>query len=338
MRKIEKCILNINNNIEKNIEYINKEERGFYSQNILKKLRDLVEHTALLIFSNGRDIDNSYDNIKKSLKFIKSNGQLKFLSKFHDFLQVSASHYTVDEDSAERLMLKYYQYLLQLKNFLKEKSNLDLLKNIDKFPLNIDKTNQEYYEKIVEKIENVNVHQSKLKSDRYYIQKIKPFFVNNKVYYEVTFTRASDNISKFDRFIAFTKHDIMDNYAVKLWIRIDSINILGKNMPIRIIEKWETSIRPCELENFARIFGMNINISTDSNEYKNLISFLTKTNYNLVDLVVSGNYEKFKKHLTQGITNLKIWGLLDKCHEIVKNNLPGSNIIRYLLYSLRGSV
>ncbi len=135
MRKIEKEILTINANIEKNIEKITDTERGFYSQNILKKLRDFIEHIALLIYTGENDIDNSYDNIKKALNYIKSRGKFRFLNKFHKYLQIAASHYTMDEDSAERLMLKYYQYLLQLKNFLKENYSLEILKNINKFPI-----------------------------------------------------------------------------------------------------------------------------------------------------------------------------------------------------------
>lgn len=39
--------------------------------------------------------------------------------------------------------------------------------------------------------------------EKYYIQKIKPFFVNQKIYYEVTFTPANDYASKSNRIIAF---------------------------------------------------------------------------------------------------------------------------------------
>ena len=136
-----------------------------------------------------------YENIRKALSFIKGKGQFRFLSKFHKFLQISVSHYTLDEDSSERLMLKYYEYLLKLKNFLKEEYSLEVLKNLEKFPLNTDKSTQEYYEKIAKRIESYRGKEN-INSERFYIQKIKPFFVNNKVYYEVTFTRASDNISK----------------------------------------------------------------------------------------------------------------------------------------------
>ncbi len=335
MKEIEKNILTIDQNICENIEIFNKEERGLLSQNILKELRDFVEHISLLTYSDGKEINNSYDNIKKAINYIKSKGNFSFLSKFHDFLQNVSSHYTYDKDSSERLMLKYYEYLLKIKSYLKEKYNLEVLQNIDKFPLNMDQTTQEYYEKIVQKINNQNNNSY---PDRYYIQKIKPFFVNKKVYSEVTFTRASDNISKFDRLIAYTKFDIPSHYAIKLWLRNDSINILDKDMPIRIIEDWVVSIRPCELNNFASIFGLNLNISSGHKEYKNLMRFLTKSNYNLVDLVTAENYEELKIGLTKNSESKEFLIVLDKCNELIQNNANGSNVIKYLLYSLKNKI
>lgn len=58
------------------------------------------------------------------------------------------------------------------------------------------------------------------------MQKIKPFFVNQKIYYEVTFTAANANTSKFDRVIAFTEQEITDNYSVKLSMHSDYIRII----------------------------------------------------------------------------------------------------------------
>jgi hypothetical protein len=162
---------------------------------------------------------------------------------------------------------------------------MEVLKNIDTFPINTDTVLKEYHEKIAEKINLQKPVDPKLTpSDRFYIQKIKPFFVNYEVYYEVTFTRANDNISKFDRIIAFTKLDMSDNYAVKLFITIDSIKIVDKDMPIHIINHWEVSIRPCELNNFAKIFGKDPKIQS-GNEYKELMRFLTSTGLNLTELM-----------------------------------------------------
>ncbi len=151
------------------------------------------------------------------------------MNEFHKLLQITASHYTLNEENSERLMLKYYEYLLKIKKFLKVEFDLDVLTNIDKYPINIDSNLKEYYEKISEKINQPSLSgTNSIYKDRYYIQRIKPFFVDYNVYYEVTLTVANDRTSKFDRIIAFTKLDLSHNYAVKLSTKNNTINILGK--------------------------------------------------------------------------------------------------------------
>jgi hypothetical protein len=249
MSEINKAILAIDQNISKNISKFDDSERGLLSQNILRQFRNLVELIFLKIYNQreNKSLKAEYDNYRIAEKFVKSIGTLRFLGRFHDLLQISTSHYTLDENASERLMLKYYEYLLKIKFLLKEEYNLDIFLNINEFPIKLDKTTQEYYEKISERIDIPLI--GKTQKDRYYIQKIKPFFVNNKIYYEVTFTKSHDKVTKFDRIIAFTKLDITHNYAVDLFIGKAYIDLLGKQMPINIIQNWEVSIRPCELNN-----------------------------------------------------------------------------------------
>ncbi|GIN41170.1 hypothetical protein J19TS1_41190 [Heyndrickxia oleronia] len=95
-------------------------------------------------------------------------------------MQIVASHYTLDEENSERLMLKYYEYLLKIKNLLHDRSSLDVLDNLDKFPLNTISNLQEYYKKIAAKIKRYYMH-GVGKSEKYYIQKIKPFFVGQRI-------------------------------------------------------------------------------------------------------------------------------------------------------------
>jgi hypothetical protein len=228
-KKIDNAIINIDEVICGNIDKFDSTERGLLSQNILSQLRNLVEHISLKIFSHGNDIEASYDNIVKAIEYVKANGKYRFLSKFHRLLQITASHYTLDEENSERLMLKYYEYLLKIKSFLRNTYDLDILQNISAFPINTDSVLNEYYEKIANKIRQpVSQRTNSTYDDRYYIQKVKPFFVEYKVDYEITFTRANDKASKFDRIIAFTKLDIGQYYAVKLSVSNDSIQILGK--------------------------------------------------------------------------------------------------------------
>lgn len=339
MNKIDGKILDINKVICGNIARFDDSERGLLSQNILSQLRNFVEHISLkaLAASRGQDIENTYDNIQDALVYIKTRGDLRFLTKFHKLLQITASHYTLDEENSERLMLKYYEYLLKIRSHLKAAYNLDVLENIDSFPINTDTTMEEYYEKIVEKIKQPESARSRSTyNDRYYIQKVKPFFVEHEVYYEVTFTTANDFASKFDRIIAFTKFDIPHNYAVKLSISNDNIQILGKNMPIQIIDYWEVSIRPCEFNNFADIFGDHAKIQTSLNEYGKLMSFLTQTGLSLVELInfTDSYYQNIKFRVTQGMKVSHIFSILDKCRDITAANAPGSNVVKYLLHNL----
>jgi hypothetical protein len=340
MANINAIILQINKVICDNIDELYKTKRGLLSQNILSQLRNLVEHISLKVYSNGQNIENTYHNLEEANAYIKTRGNLKFISRFHKLLQISASHYTLDEENSERLMLKYYEYLLKIKSFLKITYNLNVLENINLFPLKSDSILNEYYKKIATKIKLPK--SSRIKStysDRYYIQKIKPFFIDNEIHYEVTFTIANDNVSKFDRIIAFTKFEISPNYAVKLSVSHDNIKIMGKDMPIQIIDEWEVSIRPCELSNFAKIFGIYTKLGGNV-EYYELMKYLTSTNINLVEYVdfPENAYQYVKEQITERGKVFHFFEILDICREMSKINKPGINVIRYLLYSLNNRI
>ncbi|WP_420552911.1 ATP-dependent DNA helicase [Tenacibaculum aiptasiae] len=332
-------IYTIDKAICKNIEKFKDNERGILSQNILSQLRNFVEIIFLKVYSEDSDIDITYENIKKANEYIKARGDLKFLKSFHRFLQITVSHYTLDEENSERLMLKYYEYLIKIKSYLKSNYNIEVLGNLNSFPINTDSNLKEYYDKIAKKINSLQTTRTKVTyNDRYYIQKVKPFFINDNIYYEVTFTRAHDYVSKFDRIIAFTKKEITHSYAVKLSVSKDFITILGKKMPIQIIDNWEVSIRPCELNNFASIFGKHKNLG-NTIEYLELMKYLTN-GINLVELtnLKEEYYEQIKKNVLKKAKSSNIFKLLEKCRKLNLNQSPGYNIITYLLYSLNNKI
>lgn len=179
--KTENIDLEINNIDElifESIEQITDYNRGFLSEHILKSLRDLIEHTAIKIlsYSKGYELELKHSNTEEAVNYIKNMGQYKFLSSFHRFVQNAVGHRTPTNDNAERLVLKYYEYLLRLKNFYKDNFDIEILKNIDKFPLNTDKTYYEYYGEIANKINSIQyLKNRKYINGRYYVQKIKPF-------------------------------------------------------------------------------------------------------------------------------------------------------------------
>ena len=341
MKTADESIKLTNEAICENIAKLHNESRGLLSQNILAQLRNLIEHISLKIYSEhiGKVLLDSYDNIKKGNAFIKSNGKYRLISDFYQFLQISSSHYTVDPENSERLMLKYYEYLLRLKQLMEVRYNMHILENLNLFPLNQDPSLKEYYTRISDRLNNQQDNRTKADNDRYYIQKIKPFFVDNCVYYEVTFTRAIDNTSKFDRHIAFTNQEILPNYAVKLELSESYIEICGKKMDIMIIDNWHVSIRPCEFNNLAKIFGIDLKIGKN-NEVHNIMSYMTSQNMNLIDVIDLDDeyFVQCKSLISVQSQKLNLWPILESCREMSRKNLPGANIMRYLLYKMNNKI
>ena len=342
MLRIDKAILDTNAVICDNISQLSFADRGLLSQNILGQLRNFVEYIAIKAYSNGKDVDpNDYNLNVAALKDMQRRGDLRFLYRFHEMLQKSVSHYTVDKDGSERLMLKYYEHLLKIKLYLGQTFDLDVLENISDFPLNTDTELSDYYEKIAERIESPSALSYPVTyNDRYYVQKVKPFFSNQKIYYEVTFTAANANASKFDRVIAFTQHEIVDNYAVKFSIHNDMIRILDKDMSVLVIDGYEVSIRPCEWDNLSEIFGPRVKHSTNSNEYRELMRYLSVVRMSLTELVSSDQdyYDFIKRQITARAQSVKIYETLDQCRNIIVDNKPGANVLRYLLHKMNNRV
>ena len=157
MLKIDQSIMDTDEVICENISKLSSDNRGFLSQNILSQLRNLVEYVAIKEYFHNIDVNpNDYALRKEALSGIRKKGHLRFLYEFHYLLQKSVSHYTLDKEKSERLMLKYYECLLELKNHLKDKRNMNILVNLSEFPLNTDTELSEYYLKIANKIENLS--------------------------------------------------------------------------------------------------------------------------------------------------------------------------------------
>ncbi|WP_421379578.1 ATP-dependent DNA helicase [Bacillus salacetis] len=336
--RIDAQIFNIDKVICRHIDNLGTSPRGVVSQDILSQLRNFVEHIMLKFYANGKDIENSYVNIGNAIDFVKVRGNLKVLWRFHDYLQIVASHYTLDEENSERLMLKYYEYLLKIKNLMNDRFSFDVLRNLENFPLNVDSNLQEYYENIAAKIKGYNM-QNVGKSEKYYIQKVKPFFVGQRVYYEVTFTPANDYASKFNRIIAFTSLEITDNYAVKLAFAHDSIEILGKTMPITVIVGWEVAIRDCEFKNFTSLIR-GTTVKTGYAEQQGISLFLTSTGFNLTELVdfPDVDFQKIKQQATQRSKAVVFFNDLEHCRTIMNTNGAGKNLLRYLLYHMNNRI
>lgn len=337
--KIDCEIMRVNRAICRHIDNIERDDRGEVAQDVVTDLRHFVEHIMLKIYANNQDIDDNYENICKGIKFVESKGQYKDIRRFHDFLQMVVSHYKPDEENSERLMLKYYNYLFEIRHFLREHYDFEVLENLEKFPLHMDPKLKEYYEKIAREIERFNVTDNCVKGSRFYIQKIKPFFVDHERYFEVTFSEATDKNSKTDRLIAFTKIPLMSNYASKMLIVPSDIEIMGKKMPVNIIIGWEVAIRDCEFKNFCSVItGLRNDVGRS--ETRALCQYMTKTKLNLVDIVLASDkdFRAQKNAIEERAQVTVVLNALSKCRNIINNHRAGENILRLLLYSMNNNL
>ena len=180
MLKVDAAIYESNKIICRQISRLGESTRGEVSQEVLESLRHFVEHIILKEYANGGDIEDTHENLKAAVKFAKNEPQLIHISRFHHFLQISSSHRVLKEHNAERLMLRYYEYLFRIKNFLYNKYSMEVLENLDQFPLDTNNELTEYYTKIATVVDRYNAPvRGGFRYDRFYVQKIKPFFVNN---------------------------------------------------------------------------------------------------------------------------------------------------------------
>lgn len=343
---INRKIMESNSIIEKNIEKYSDDDRGFLSQNVLAQLRTFVECIGLKIYMEYKNLECELvynDNtISDSMKFIKGRGNIKFIERFHYYLQISKSHYIENDDGAERLMLKYYKLLIQLKELIYQKYKINILNNIAKFPVNLDKTFSDYYKKIALILDKIDIVENKrLNSEKYYVQKIKPFFVNSQIYYEITLTVASNKANKFDRMIAFTKINLMPNYSIKVSIQKSKIDMFGNNTEINIIDCWSVAIRACEIKNFAKVLGIKLNeYNTNNKEYSEFMNLLTIEKYNLCELATleENKYNELMAGIRVKSKVTIIQKIIQKCRELINYDSEGNVVLKYLLYTFNNKI
>lgn len=317
------------------------EQRPLLSQNVLAQLRNLVEGVLVRLHQGTNCAEFSFDAVKPALAHVRGQGKLNFLARFHRLLQASSSHYTLDGDASERLMLKYYEYMYRLRSLVRATCAMDVLGNLESFPTDLDPSLREYHQKIAQRIEAASGTRVDRESGaRYYIHKIRPFFVEFSIYYEVTFSRAVDRVSKFDRIIAFTGIDLTDKYSAYLVLQRDAIRVLDQTMPITLIRAWDVSIRPCELANFGKVLGIRSQVSGTSAEFRHLNQWLTNTAGSLLDLMDMDEdaYQATRFVPRSTDTRLAIYPILDKARRIVRARLAGHNLLRYLMLRLHNSV
>lgn len=160
--------------------------------------------------------------------------------------------------------------------------------------------------------------------------------MSGKIYYEITVTPADDYSSKFNRFTVFSSKEIPTYYAIKLSFIDNEIEILGRHMPIRMIDTYFVAIRPVEFEDFSRILNMQ-KVSAGTKEYHAMMEYLTILGISLSELLtMADEYYDAVKTKIQNLSNFNnLFNSLDRCRQLIKSKAIGSNIMRYILLKMR---
>lgn len=322
------------------IDRINNENksRDNISRRIVNGLYDLCYATLIL-----NAINLGYTNVNERLAWELSrfNIETKYLSNFLKGLKYIGSRIP-DEGQSERLMLKYYSYLWEIRKFLKNNFSILVLKNLEAFPLHTDTLDTEYYEMVVSSIAAIDLSPKNVRTSRYYIQKKTPFFVNGERYFEITLQLAGLYATKFNRITVYTKQNISTNYSIQIAYADAEINLWGAKSKIKVVTNWKVSINPSCLNKLGKILHISTNLNKNYGEYTSLMDFLTKTGINLFDLINlhEGRYQNALQQIYGGTKTNTFEEVFIKLRNeyALSSNKMGKHTVRYILLNLREEI
>lgn len=333
-------ILSYDNDVLNALKF--SDSRVKLSEEILNGIRNFCESVACFIFKSFRPdkkYEKRYQEIEEALNYCNSISKFNFISKFHEYLNASTGHKRFHGEYAERLTLKYIDYLLKIKEMLKNEFHLEIFKDLSSYPFDMDDSFKNYYIKISELLSQNDLLVQNDNSDIYYIYKKKLIYINKKRFYEYTISNAIDKNNRNDRFLTFSLYDIPANYAVNLAIITKPLDYLGISIDCSIITKFEISIRPCEIEKICEILAIKINKYSKSSDYWKLMDFLKTYNTNIAEIIKSDE-DKFQSvyyYLFQNKKSILSLIFLQTREKYLKK-VTGINTLLYLLYRTRNVV
>lgn len=345
-KKIDKEIYEINKTIYKTIELWKtlKNEDGLLSQNLLSHLRNFLE----LIFAKiCMSINNEYKSdfkdyakIKSFKKELKSKHKYKNLTNFHSMLNIAVSHYTNDETNSKLFLFHIYENLQEIKELLAKEYNIQVFENIeDILPIFKNNTSFDFYSKVFSIL--YSDYCKKTKEQLFYLIKQKPIYLQGKIFYENSLSLANDIDNKSERTIMYSKEKINSNYSIKLNFFTENIDIFQTKLKINIIDKWEYSIRNCELMKLIHISnGKSITSPKYNAEFEIIMKYMKESKMDLLDIIKYNKLDDIKDKVMKSSSNAAMYIINSLYHfdKIIKQNRNGSNLVKYILSNVNNSI
>ena len=328
MKIVDKRLIVTADIINKNFAKVNEENRSEVSGEILSHLRNFCEAFMYKVYDeeNDADIYQTQGNLTIVRKYIKDNHYDVW--KFHSLLDSSVGHMDFGPMQSEALILKYIPQLIKLKTFLQKQYGIGVLENIDKYPLDLDKSLVSFYEKILFVLLHSKPDSMQMTRNQYFVKKRSMKYINGYIFYEYVFDVSDDKANKYNTFVCYSFKNIRFDYDLKLLLAKREITYLNTKIFINVIYDYEYSIRPCAFQNLLYLINYDNAKCKRDKEYSTLMNIIKDKRKSLADLIDSeeeiclttdGYYTKF-------IINIK---------KFLRSSKLGGNLIRFLLTDMR---
>ncbi len=311
--------------IDDNISAL-QDNYGLMSQNILAQLRNLVEGIAIALYDKIKPY-YEYNDIGNALRAIDKIKEYKYIFKFYKQLEIVASHYTLDAVNSEHLVYYYFSYLTKIKQTVREKLGIDILKNITQMVRSETTPEYNHYEEILRLSKSNRFSTTVVEKRRLYVTKQRPIVVNNEVIYESVLSISKTRSNKSDGVLVYSKFELPEHYAIKIKYCKEKIIVNSIAIPITIVTACYHSIYPRELNLLGRILGKSFQINHNSSSYKRLMSILDESYSSLLDII-----DDVENYFVD--SNDPVRALLLECKLYLKTGYSGSVILRYLIHTL----
>ena len=187
MKIIDKRLIETAELIDRKFSNVDKENREEISTDILPHIRHFCEAFMFKIY----DEDNNVDlyQTQENLTIVRTYFRDKYYDiwKFHCLLDASVGHMDFGPLQSEALTIKYIPKIIVLKDVLFKKYRIDVLKNIYKYPLDLDESITSFYEKILFVLLNSKCETQKMTRNQYFVRKRSMKFINGYIFYEYVF-------------------------------------------------------------------------------------------------------------------------------------------------------
>lgn len=330
MKIIDKRLKDTADIIDREFARVDGQNRPEISTDILPHVRHFCEAFMYKIYDeeNAADLYQTHENLKIVRNYIKAKHYDVW--KFHTLLDASVGHMDFGPMQSEALTIKYIPKLIEIKEFLCAQYGLQFLKNIDRYPLDLDQSVTSFYEKILHVLLHAKCEASTFTRNQYFVRKRSMKYLNGHIFYEYVFDVSDDRANKFNTFVCYSLKNIRFDYDLRLKLAQNRITFLNTEIFINVIFDYEYSIRPCAFKNLLYLINEDVTDGKRDKEYAALMRTIKRERKSLVDIVDDkrkisfvpvGYYTKF----------------LYAVREHIGENRPGANTVRFLLSEMRNS-